>query len=527
MNSKSLLYVLLLAAVCGFVSFYRLGDRSLWDPDEPRYAHAAKEMLNSHNWITPYFNYEERLDKPVFFYWLVASAYVAFGVNEFAARFWPALLGCATVIVTYFFGRKVYDEKTGLLSGLILCTSLAYLITSQACITDMALTFFITLSLACFYHACTDNRGRVRFLNILAASAAMGLATLTKGPVGVILPMAVMCLYLLISRVSNVPAKMHVIAGIAIFFAVTFPWYWVMWRIHGAEFVNYFILQNNFGRFLNIGYHRGPVYYYIPVIILGLFPWTAYLPCSLWSFFRARSTFHFKFLLLWIMTVLIFFSLSKTKLPTYVLPLYPPLALIVGKFWADASTEDGRIYKKATVVSSAILGFLALLMIFGLPLALQHKYPHQATGFLPLSILSSLILLPCGAVKCLRKYATFFYRIVIFNVVYLAIIKTMAIPAIDPYRSANSLALKAGSLPLHAKLVTYDFFKPSVVYYFDRKVTEIDTENELIQILGAKEEVFCIIKLKQYNQMVEKLRPLSTVVAADQQYVLVSNGRGY
>ncbi|MDD3014491.1 MAG: glycosyltransferase family 39 protein, partial [Candidatus Gastranaerophilales bacterium] len=347
---KEYILLLILAVLCLVLYFLFLGHYKLIDVDEPRYAEAAREMLKSGNWLTPYFNYELRFDKPVFIYWLIAISYVIFGVTEFAARFPSAIMATLLVFFTYFFGRQTVSKSFGFISALILASSLEFLALARVSITDMTLTFFICATIFSGFLAAFsidklekqkpegffEKHADVIYWNM--AYLFSGAAVLTKGPVGFALPALVfaVCFILTGSLKKNLRLK-YIIPGALVFFAVITPWYYLIIKEHGMKFVNYFFLEHNLARFKGgeLG-HEQPFYFYPLVIFLGTFPWLfymisafiKYLPETFTKFkdFKFTNMAVFKdadnslkvilFSIVWFFLILIFFSASSAKMVT-------------------------------------------------------------------------------------------------------------------------------------------------------------------------------------------------------------------
>src|SRR3990172_13157368 len=334
-----------IAALSILLFFFQLGGPSLFDVDEAVYAESAREMIETGDWITPQYNYANRYDKPILFYWLISAAYRLFGVSEFAARFWSAVFGCGIVVMSYYFLCRVGDRRWGVMSAIILATSLEVILLSHAAITDMTLTLFMTASLFCFFLGHTAGEGSDGRWWYWGFYLNMALAVLTKGPVGAVLPGLVILLFLFYTgRVREGIREMRPFSGGAIFLLVALPWYLIEIGVNGWEYIDAFFIKHNFTRYTGeVSGHGAPIYYFIPVILLAFFPWSAFLPYSLIRSFRLkRSKNHYThkdlailFASLWFLTVLVFFSISKTKLPGYILPLAPAIAILVGWIWDE------------------------------------------------------------------------------------------------------------------------------------------------------------------------------------------------
>ncbi|MCK5669494.1 MAG: glycosyltransferase family 39 protein, partial [Gammaproteobacteria bacterium] len=237
-NSSPTLRLGSLVAICGMLFFAFLGVRDIWDIDEGMHAAIAQTMLLSGDWVTPIFNGEAFFDKPVLFNWLNAISFKLFGFTEFAARLPAALAGLGSVILAWQLGRQLYGERAGFLAGLILATSLEFMILSRVVQYDIPFTFFVTLTLFCFANGVIDeSKRRIYFLGFYAAAA---LAVLTKGPIGLILPGLVVVIYLISSRRFHLLKEMQIFPGIVIFMTIVTPWFWLMERANDG-YLEYFI----------------------------------------------------------------------------------------------------------------------------------------------------------------------------------------------------------------------------------------------------------------------------------------------
>ena len=249
---------------------------------------------------------------------------------EFAARLPAALLGLGCVMVTYWMGRRIFGPTAAFLSVVILATSVEYFVLSRVVVHDISLAFFITLALALFYLGYQNERHRRRLF--LLGYAAMGFSVLAKGPVGVLLPVMIIGLFLIFKRQLRFLKQMQVGWGMLILFAVAAPWY-ILISLKDPEYVGYFFIKQNLGNFFAKEVrHPEPFYYYIPVPMGGMFPWSTFLPLALFRGVRARGMIYNDgtlFALIWFAVVFIFFSTASSKLGTYILPLFPAAALLV------------------------------------------------------------------------------------------------------------------------------------------------------------------------------------------------------
>lgn len=246
--SKTYKYLFWLSAV--LLLFFSNNNLLITDSVESNYALTAKEMVLSGDWISPQIYGHYWFDKPVMFYWLTAIAFKIFGFTEFAARFFPAVFGLAALGLVYWGGSKLYNERTGFFSSIVLLSCIEFFLISKSVITDAVLFLFFSGTLLFFYLAYTSgNRRDWYFMYICAA-----LATLTKGPVGFLLPGLIITLFMIWQKQWRLPLRMHLVTGTILFALITVPWYGMMVYLHGADFLNTFLARIIFSgpQYLNI-----------------------------------------------------------------------------------------------------------------------------------------------------------------------------------------------------------------------------------------------------------------------------------
>lgn len=309
-----------------------LGSYPLMEPDEGRYAEIPREMVESGDFVTPRLNYVKYFEKPVLLYWANAANFMLFGENEFAARLFPALCALGGVFVTAAFGASLYGRGAGFIAGAVTATSLLYFAIGTINITDMPLTFFLTLAFASFYTARTSGRKRWYVVFYLASA----LAVLTKGLVGVFLPGLVIFVYILLTREWRLFVEPLYLPGLLLFFAACVPWFWLVCR-ENPDFFRFFFVQEHFLRYTTKMHGRyEPFWFFLPLLPAGLAPWTAFLPSLLSrrSVIRAPRCDSERraniYLLLWAGLILLFFSMSDSKLIPYIVPCLPPIAVLIG-----------------------------------------------------------------------------------------------------------------------------------------------------------------------------------------------------
>lgn len=310
---------LLIMLVLGSLFFILLGDRPLFVPDEGRYAEIAREMVTSGDYITPHLNGVKYFEKPPLFYWLGAIAIKIGGASPFAIRCINALLGVFTCLITYLAGRKLHDRKTGLLAAFILGTSTLFFVMSRMISLDLPVTAFITLTLYAFLLANQQPPGSTRRSYLWAASAAAGLAVLTKGLIGIVFPVMIIGLWVICLGQWQRLKPLYLISCSAIFLFITAPWHMLVSHAN-PEFFYFYFIEQHFLRYTTVEVgHYQPIWFFIPAFILGFFPWVIFLPQA-WSHLLIQTWQHRKkyatelFYFIWIASIFLFFSFSKSKL---------------------------------------------------------------------------------------------------------------------------------------------------------------------------------------------------------------------
>jgi 4-amino-4-deoxy-L-arabinose transferase-like glycosyltransferase len=340
--------LLLLAFVVIFISLDSLGHRKLANPDEGRYSEISREMAESGDFVTPRLNGLKYFEKPPMQYWATAISFNLFGETEFTARLYTALCGLGCIFLITLLGWRLYDAETGLIAGLVLLSAPYFGAMNEIITLDMGLTFWMTLAMTSFLlsqHADTDQHRR-RWLWI--AWAGMAGAVLSKGLIGIVFPTATIFLYGLVTRNLRLWAKLEWLRGLIIFFGLTAPWF-VLVSLKNPEFPHFFFIHEHFERFLSDGHRRTEAWwFFLPIFFVGFLPWLFTLLPAMWQGWQAngqlarwqqgqdRAFQPLKFILIYTLFILLFFSKSSSKLPAYILPFFPVMALVVARFLQQA-----------------------------------------------------------------------------------------------------------------------------------------------------------------------------------------------
>lgn len=300
------------------------------DPVEANYALTAKEMLLSGDWMSPQIYGQYWFDKPVLIYWLIALSYKLFGINEFAARLPSALFSAGTVALADYFGQRLFgNRRAGLLCAVVLATSLEFWLLARMIITDAVLMFFNSAAMVSFYFGFADS-GRIWYI---AAYALAGLAVLTKGPVGLVIPGLILCTYILVTKRWELLGRLFILPRLAVFLAVVLPWYMYMYKAHGQIFIDTFLGLHNYLRATVSEHPKDNVFYYYFVLFpLSMLPWAGVMLKAMMQTYAKVRTTPIGYLLIWSLVIIGFFTLMATKYPTYVFPASFPAAILAGGY---------------------------------------------------------------------------------------------------------------------------------------------------------------------------------------------------
>jgi 4-amino-4-deoxy-L-arabinose transferase-like glycosyltransferase len=339
--------------------FGTLEYRKLIKPDEGRYAEIAREMTATGDWLTPRLNGIKYFEKPPLQYWATAAAFTAVGEDEWSARLWPGLTGFLGILLAWFTGRRLFGPGAGVLAAAVLASSLLYLLIGHINTLDMGLSFFLEAAVFGFLLAQHDPGHSRRWM--LLVWAALALAVLSKGIVALVLTGATLVLYSLLTRDFSPWRRLEWLRGPVLFLAIAAPWF-IAVSLANPEFARFFFIHEHFERFLTTSHRRDhPAWYFVPILVLGLLPWTGLALQSMVQAWRRVTEGRFqprRFLVLWCLVVFGFFSVSGSKLPSYILPLFPALALLAG----DGLTRIGNIALRRHLAVLALIALTAVVL---------------------------------------------------------------------------------------------------------------------------------------------------------------------
>lgn len=363
----------MLVAVSGALFLFRAGTLPLMDPDESRCAQITDEMEKSGDLLVPHLDGEVYFDKPAPFFWLTVAARKLTGNMELSGRLVASLAGIAAVLTTYAFGRRMFNATAGLLGGLILATSVEFLFIARWFRMDMPFTAAMWAAVwwfwrgECFFAA--DGNPAHRERGWLGFYFFCAIATLFKGPAGLVLPVLIVMVYFLLSRQTGRIKGFFNIPGIGLYLLIAAPWY-VAISLREPGYAYDFFIHHNLERYAGYSFkHHWPGIIYIPIVLAGLLPWTVYLPAVFARYFprrwRSRAE-RPELLMLWltVIVIVVFFSFSGTKLPSYILPAIPPLAVLTGTLiaeWIEPAHPDRKMSVAAGAFTFTVLMILLVL----------------------------------------------------------------------------------------------------------------------------------------------------------------------
>jgi len=497
--------LLLLAFLVVFISLDSLGHRKLANPDEGRYSEISREMAESGDFVTPRLNGLKYFEKPPMQYWASAISFKLFGLNEFSARLYTALCGLGCILLITFLGWRLYNPDTGLIAGLVLLSAPYFAFMNEIVTLDMGLTFWMTLAMTSFLmsqHVASDSSdsGRKRWLWL--AWAGMAGAVLSKGLIGIVFPTATIFLYGLITRNFRLWAKLEWLPGLAIFFALTAPWF-ILVSIKNPEFPQFFFIHEHFERFLSDGHRRTEAWwFFIPMLFVGFLPWLVALIPAIWHGWRlggkqaevgndsvkAHQFQPLKFILIYSLFITLFFSMSSSKLPAYILPFFPVLSLVVAHFIQHVNMRR---------LSWQILP-IAPLMLYGVYAAWQapaararYDYSRQLYDEMSvwLMVAAGVIALSIVIAFALLRYQRRWLAVLALSIGTLIGVELIerGYEKISPLQSGHDVAnIIRAKLTPDTRLYAVQTYDQSLPFYLQRTFTLVDYVDEFE--MGQKRE---------------------------------------
>lgn len=478
--------VWLLLIVLAILWFSGLPTRHLADPDEGRYAEIPLRMLMTGDWITPRLNGLKYFEKPPLQYWATATAYTFLGVSEATSRLWTSLTGFLAVLATCYAGTRLFGIRVGMSAGLILVSSCLFLLSGMINTLDMGVSSFLTLALAGFL--CAQRDEATPFENrygMYLAWSSIALAILSKGLIGLVLPGGVLVCYSLIQRDWRLWTRLHLLSGIIFLTVIAVPWFFLVAKAN-PEFLNFFFIREHVDRFTSAVHGRfHPWYYYVPVVVIGLCPWLFLLPISLrkaWVTQEIPQRFNpERFLVLWITVIYLFFSISNSKLPFYLVPILPPIALLMARTIFQISHAQLVRRFVAILLLGIVVAGGAYFYQFG------QFFSTQSTGLAPDQVLGWLLV---GTTLLASGWVLGFWFIARRNIGTGIVVTALAsvlgfqlvmqdVDNIAPELSSFRIAQQIAGLQAPGPIYSVGIYRQSLSFYLKRPVTVVAYQGEL------------------------------------------------
>ncbi len=511
----------LLASLAALLFLPGLGNHGLWNPDEPRYAEVAREMLLTGDWSVPHVNGRLYAQKPPLHFWLIAAVgAMRGGVDEVAARLPTALAAIGTILLIFALGRRLFGERAAWYATAVFATGLKILRQGRFAQIDMLLVFLVTLAVWFWVRAeQLHERGDSRPHHLLFFLAA-GLATLAKGPVGLLPPLLSILAFAALTRDRSILRRLRMGRGLLIWLAVVALWLLPATLSAGGEYLQQMVVKQNLTRYANPWHHQKPWYYYLTVIPGDFFPWSLLLPGA-WIAARRELAGPRRrwwlFTLAWIVVTIVFFSLSPAKRTVYVLTMYPAMALAVG-VGLDCWIEGWPRYRRWLLIPLALIALLATAGCIALPKLAAHQ---EATALLsprlvPLAMATVATIglgAAIGLLLALRGRPAHIATALAAAMATAGLaIALLLQPLLDPVKSARPLAMELlQRIGPDDRYATYPRLDANFVFYTQRFAVELHGEEELYRFASSPQRVWLLV---ERDNLVKLKKPLGLIEVA-------------
>jgi len=545
------------ALLAAIVYLPGLGRPALWEPDEGRYAEIAREMVISGDYVTPRDDFELYFEKPPLVYWANAASIEIFGVNEFAVRLPAALFSVGQVVVTAALAEMMLGAATGLCAALALALSPLFFGFARFATLDPALAFFLTAALAAFYVAARDDSfSRPSSRKWMLTSAAMlALGTLAKGPIALLLGGAIALAWMAIERRLRQVAQMPLVWCFIIYAAIVVPWF-VLAEARNPGFMHFFIVHEHLERYVTSSEHGWGPWFFIPIVIGGTWPWIFFVPLG-WSAMRAGDGLpesapassrraSARFLAIWFIVILVFFSIPRSKLGSYILPALPPLAIVAGYGLARMAALDAVSRRRLlAVVAIANIAIAAVLFVFS-ELALAPINPELGVdGLLIGAVLAAgaIAMYSLGRAASRVPHAIGAIALAMLAVVPLAARMREDASSISTYR--NLARAVQPYLAGDCTLASYRHYVQSLPFYTRRRETRVEYWGELSEfsppsqgkspfLIGSDARIrqvwssgacmILIVNDRDRKALADSLKPAPAVIGCEGKKLALYNG---
>jgi len=472
--------------------FAMLGYRDLIEPDEGRYAEIPREMVASGDWVTPRLNDFKYFEKPALQYWMTAFSFQLFGQSNATARLWTATIGFLCGLFVWYLGRYLFGEIAGYYAFMLTMSSLLFVAMGHILTLDMSVSAFMVMGIGALAIA-QSRRDRPRHVRkwMLLGWTGLGLAVLSKGLIGLVLPGGAVVIYSLWQRDWQLWRHLHLFKGLMVLLAITAPWFTIV-SMRNREFAEFFFIHEHFQRYTTTVHHRtAPFYYYVPILMLGISPWlisgakALLRPSFSWKpqnqGFNAER-------LLWVFVIftLVFFSFGKSKLPAYILPVVPIIAVLAGKRLAKDGQQlvaDGRF----TLVLAGVLGIIAIFI----PYVGKKAIPVELLAHYRWWLAVGAVVLSMGGWVLVKNTAKPFYGLTIACLLFLLgyQLYLWGFQEIAPSYSSREMADAIKSMGLEkTPIFSVHTYPQSLPFYLGKTIRLVQAKGELKMGIRAEPE---------------------------------------
>lgn len=545
-----------------------LGTRPLSVPDGARYSEIPREMLVLHDFVTPHLNGIKYFEKPPLFYWLQVGAIKALNpliihaeqrfykskknhffapISEWTVRLPNAIVALLGCLLVYASGRVLFERRAGLLSALILASSLLYFALARMITLDMTLSVCLSGSLLAFLVAVNQPPSLRRRWLFYSAYILAGLAVLTKGLIGILFPIMIVGIWILLSNQWRLLKQCHLPSGILIFLVVALPWH-ILVQARNPEFFQFYFIDQQFLRYSTLIAQRyRPDWFFIPIFIVGFLPWVCFLPQAIMSHFpenwqQLKEKNNSIFLLLWVGIIFLFFSFSHSKLIPYILPIFPALALLTGHYLSSSQWQQSRTIKWGYISVPLVwlgLGGMGIVYVIQAP---SITLSQSARFFLAIGYGTFLLGSIIASLFAIQEKAKIAFASLVIGSIVSFFIVSVSIPKLDT-RSIKSLVivlkplLKPGD-----KIVSYYDYYQDLPFYLNQRVITVNVGGELAFGMqhqdishwvlneanfwpqwNSSSQVYMITNKEVYQKLKRQKKYLFYLLAKTPQNVLLSN----
>ncbi|HUF22999.1 MAG TPA: glycosyltransferase family 39 protein [Vicinamibacterales bacterium] len=489
----------LLVAASALLLFLGLDASTIWDANEAYYVETPRQMVQSGDYVNPSFNGAPRFNKPVLSYWVVAAFYKVFGVSVWAERVAIAIGALGIAAAAFVIARVAWSLRAAWIAALVMLSAPRVVFFARRIFIDVWITMFMSLVLMFFVLAEARPHHRRRYLLLMYAAA--GLGVLTKGPVALVLPALAFGVYLLVERRLRDIPRMHLVSGALIVLAIVAPWYAMVYAEHGWTYIRDFFIGENLGRYSDTyGQQARPVYFYVPVLLTELFPWSLFVPVALWAgWHRARAGSHLERLLLaWIAVIVLVFTFSSTKQDLYIFPIAAALAALIAGL-LDRAIDGEQPAATQAFWTWPVIAAVMLLFWAGL----QWLFGVEASRYYIRGAFVAGLLLAAGAAVLFVLWwkRRHLFAIAALGISFVAVNYTLvliALPDFERFKPVAPLSAAARARHPDARVVQYRVALPSMVWYLGRPVEEVLDEPVLRDRLARDGETLVLLKEGDY-----------------------------